>query len=709
VYNDPSQLCPDNAAYRMAANNYYIGHARMMTLMALAIDPADDPPLNPALPVTAPTNSLREYINIVNGAWLFQEYAMFGEGAQVAADYGLPGDGANFGLSSGGLPPEGMLYGASMGSIVNQLLALQTAGFNNTNFTGPQVKLIGAPVWDRFCNAWLVALTPVPNEIETYLPDAYQMMGYGDILRLYTDPDFSTVFSPLAMLDRETGNTNRVAKTSWLALSAPEGGYANLINRAGTSWGADESYEHGLLYFLSVDPATLVPPADPRPLQPTLFYDRPQGMVVGQSDWTTNRSQLEWRCSWISINHQNADGGMFQYLRKREFLTKEFSGYDANDYGQCSWMHNTLALQNYCTAGTPDNLGWFEAGLWATGSQWQLGECAGDPTALVGGGTNYLYTYGDMTLLYNRPSPYSPENAALDILQANRSLLWLKPDHIIVYDRATSHTAGLFKRFNLCMPAAPTVVARPGGGSVLTETLVDGQQLFIQSLLPANGVVGVYSLSNAITTVAEGEPCNYRIAIEDTNNPTDIRFLHVLQGADAGATADAATHLVSSGGNAFEGVTVAGVAALFPVNMLSNNFTGVSYVVPVGITNHYLGGLSPNGRYAVTVQTNAGVLQVSVSPGTQVAADGAGLLAFNNSAQPLLGSAAAWTGIHQTGGNVQLAGAGGELLPYQVQVSTNLAKPNWTTVGTAAADTSGVIQYAEPATNSGARFYRLVR
>ena len=269
VYNDPAQLCPNNSAYRLAANNYYIGHARMMTFMSLAIDPQDDPPLNPALPVSVPTNSLRSYIGIANGAWLFQEYAMFGEGARVAADYGLPGAGASFGEASGGMPPEGMLYGASMGSILNQLLALHTAGFDDTNLAGPQIKLINAPVWDRFCDAWLSALNPNPHEIETYLPSAYQMFAYGDTLRLYTDPDFSGVFSSLAMLDAATGNTNRLAKTSWLAEQAPEGGYADLITRASTSWGANESYEKGILYFLTLDPATLAPPADPRPTLPT--------------------------------------------------------------------------------------------------------------------------------------------------------------------------------------------------------------------------------------------------------------------------------------------------------------------------------------------------------------------------------------------------------------------------------------------------------
>ena len=134
-----------------------------------------------------------------------------------------------------------------------------------------------------------------------------------------------------------------------------------------------------MLYFLTLDPATLAPPADPRPALPTLFYDASQSTLVGQSDWTTNRSMLHWRCSWNTINHQNADGGLFQFFRKGEFLTKEFSGYDAYGYGQASWLHNTLALQNHCPAGTPQNLQWFETPLWETGSQWMLGTDAGDP------------------------------------------------------------------------------------------------------------------------------------------------------------------------------------------------------------------------------------------------------------------------------------------------------------------------------------------
>ena len=712
AYNDASILLPNNAAYRMAANNYYLSHAKLMTMMALAIDPDDDPAVNPSLPVYAPTNSLRSYLSIATGAWLYQEYAMFGEGAQVAEDYGLPGYGANFGLASGGMAPEGSLYGHSMGFLLGQLLAMQTAGFstNLIDYTGPQIKLIGAPVWDRFCDAWLSIVTPLPTKITSYDPPAYQLMGYGDMLRLYLTPEVSEAHSLLMLLDAQAGVTNRTAKTRWLAMEEPQGGYAGLLNRVSNPYGGGEINQHGILYFLSLDPATLAPPVDPRSTLTPLIFDRPQGMFLAHSDWTTNASLLHWRCCWLSIDHQNGDGGMFQFYRKGEFLTKELSSYDQNAAtGQSSWLHNTLALQNTCPAGTPGNLSWYEAACWTTGSQWMMDESAADPVTLVSSGSNHVFTYGDLTSLYNRPSVFSPENAALDIQHASRSLLWLKPDHLVVYDRATSHTAGLFKRFNLCLPAAPTMAARNDGGSFLAETMPSGQQLFINSLLPANGTVSINSLSNVVTTAAEGDPCHFRLTIEDTSNPTDIRFLHVLQGADAGVVADATTYAQSTSGSAFEGVVVRGSEVLFPVIVLSNNFTSVSYTAPAGVTNHYLAGLTPNARYAVTLQASGGLLQVTVAPGSGIAADNAGLLAFDNAGKPLDSNSPKWLGINRGDGAVQLTGAGGQLLPYQVQACTNLNAPNWTPVGTATADTGGTLKFTDMATNSTQRFYRLVR
>ena len=52
--------------------------------------------------------------------------------------------------------------------------------------------------------------------------------------------------------------------------------------------------------------------------------------------------------------------------------------------------------------------------------------------------------------LYN-----SSFNKATDVQHASRSIVWLKPDYVIIYDRATTATAGRFKHFYLQLPSAP--------------------------------------------------------------------------------------------------------------------------------------------------------------------------------------------------------------------------------------------------------------
>ena len=707
VVNNPAALLPNNSAYRMAANNYYLGHARMLTLMSLAVDPSDDPAIDSALPDSAPTNSLRAYISNLTGAWLYQEYAIFGDGLQVAQDYGLPGSGSGFGQCSGGMPPEGMLYGHSFGFLLGQLLALQTAGYNDISLSGPQCHLIGAPIWDRFCDAWLTALTPAPVRIESYMEPTYQMMGYGDMLRLYVTPDNMQMAALLTLLDEKTGVTHRANKTRWFAIEVPEGGAANLTQRVARPWDWQES----VLYYLLMDPGLATPP-DPRPSLPTLFYDAPQGNLVAHSDWTTNQSEFHWRCSWNSINHQNADAGMFQFLRKGEFLTKEYSGYDNAGLGQSSLCHNTLSLQNLCPNGVPNNLQWYEQFFWTTGSQFILGSNGGDPTSLVGSGPGYVSTYGDLTPLYNRPNFWTPADASLEILHASRSIVWLKPDHIVVYDRATSKDAGLFKRFNLTLPTAPTIAPRAGGGSFLTETLPDGQRLFINSVLPLDGRAQVAPLANTISAVAEGESCHYRLTIEDTNNPANIRFLHVLQGADAGVNADPVAVVQSLSGTSFEGVAVRDALVLFPVNAIGNaSFNSVTYPAIGGATNHYIAGLAPGAGYAVTISTNSGLIQITVAAGgNEYHADGAGVLAFTPGvAAPvqsfnLIVHGGSGSGLIQAGNTVTITAdpaPAGKVFDFWTGTPVSNPQASSTTLIMPASDTTVTATYKDGGSNPG--------
>jgi hypothetical protein len=617
-----TSLLPGGGAYRMASNNYYLGHARLLTMMALSLDPADDPAVNPTQPIQALGNSIRSYIPNATGAWLYQEYAMMGDPNLVRSDYNLAPNAA-VGLASGGLPPEGMLYGHSFSFIFGQLLALKTAGFDTIALSGPQIALANnAPVWDRFVKGFITSLVPAAQTFPgyQYMGPVYQMASYGDILRMWITPDFAQTFGLLGLLDQKNSDTSRLNAERWFTVNALEGGAANLNSRLANPW--SYGVEDTVLAYMLLDP-TVGPATDPRPAYPTAFYDAPQGRLVEHTDWSPTGSMFDFRCSWISINHQQADAGQFEFYRKGEWLTKGLANYDNNIFGLTTDFHNTLSLQNWCLAGTPANLGWWEGAFWTEGSQWQLGGAAGDPTVLTSVGAAYTYAFGDTTSLYNKPSYYTPSNAAVDVLHASRSILWLKPDHIVVYDRATSHTAGLFKRSNLGLIGRPVI-----NGTSAGTTTPGGQHLYINALLPAGATltdttVGSYS----INPVAQLEPTTDRLVIEDPTLPTDTRFLTVLQGADAAAAQDPSALVTSSAGTAFDGALILDTVVMFKHDV-NAPFTSVTYSVPTTTAHHYVTNLAPGGGYQVSIQPSGNSLVVTVTPGGATAADGAGVLTF---------------------------------------------------------------------------------
>jgi hypothetical protein len=574
--------------------------------------------VNNSLPGATLGNSLRSYIPNATGAWLYQEFAMMGDPSTVASSYGINGT-AGLGMASGGLPPEGMLYGHSFGFILGQLLALQTAGFNNPTYSGPQIGLIGAPVWNRYVQGFFSSLTPASQTFASmsYLGPVTQYGSYGDLLRLWCTPDFMQPFSLLALLEQQNGITTHTADASWFVVNAVEGGPNALLTRVSNPWSYGS--EASILYFLLLDPTQAAAP-DPRPNYPTVFVDAPASRIVAHSNWTTTSTMFDYRASWNTIDHQNGDGGQFEMYRNGEWLTKEMSNYDSNYDGVTTLFHNTLALQNWCPAGTP-NLNWFETFEWANGSQWILGLNAGDPTSVSSNGAGYVYAASNLTNLYNRPNIYSPAQSAVAISQATRSILWLKNDYIVVYDRATSTQTGLFKGFNLSLVNTPTIV-----GNVATETMADGQQLFIQTLLPLNPTITSTYAAGLLNPIALLEPTQYVLTVQDSTLPTDTRFLHVLQGANPGAAMASASYLTSSSGTAFDGAAFAGMAVYFPTKTTSG-LVATTLPAPASVSTMYIAGLTPSESYGVFVLATLNGYVVTLTPnGTAYTADNAGLL-----------------------------------------------------------------------------------
>lgn len=566
VVNNPV-LVRDKEEYRWALNNYFVAHMRNLGLMAMAMDADDDP-----------GNALRNYLRNATGARLYM------------LDYLTRND------ARGGLPPEGLEYGTgiTLPAIAEFLLALHTAGEDDPARWGSQVAFFRTnPFWDDWIAGWLQTQSPVPVIFDDYIGPEYQPAWYGDGER-YGGRETINVFGPIGLYDAMTGNASRLAAIRWMQAHLPPGGIEGLVERARNP----NSFSIDIFYFLLFDPAAGTG-VDPRPSQPLHFFSPGLGRILSRTGWDANASWFSYKLSWATIDHQVADGNQFEFYRRGEWLLKERTGYDL-DSG-ASINHNTLSLQNDAGPWEPSD---YRYVLSRTGSQWIYAPARDPRLVAQSAGPGFVYALGDATNLYN----YA--NDLTDITHASRSIVWLKPDDIVVYDRAASKTAGRFKRFWLNLPEQPTVSgrqARMASGS-------GGQQLIVTTLLPADAVPVSREAEVLAGDPAENEPTRYRLQVDAPGGPQSVRFLHVLQGADTGAATSTPALIQSSAGTAFAGAVVSNTAVVFPVD-INATFSGVTYAVPVGTTEHLVTGLTPNAAYGVSVSASGGGLTVTVSAG----------------------------------------------------------------------------------------------
>ncbi len=587
VVNSP-ELMKDVSARRYALNNYFNAHMRNLGLMSLALDEADDP-AEPDAKRAYPR--LRDYLGNATGAWLYM------------ADTALRGE------ALGGEPPEGFEYGSQTLAYLAQFhLAMQTAGAADVQKFGPQVgSLLQHPFWREVLPAYAHALGPAPVVYESWKGEEYQPAYYGDG-QTYNTGDPIDLLAPFALYALNAGDAAKAQQARWFELHTTEGG-AKGVERRARSLNNGVNFRQSIWYFLLFDPGA-PPPPDPRPSYGLSHVNEGLGHVSARTGWGRDAAWFFYQCGWRAVDHQHGDGNNFSLYRGGEFLTKERVGYGY--YFENSDQHNTLALENERPAHYDDDR---RGSFWKRGSQWALSP-AGDGKVLAKSVTaEYAYALGDSTQLYN--SEYERAKA---VTHASRSIVWLPPDHVVVYDRAQSRE-GLFKKFFLHTPAVPAV-----SGNVATVTTPKGQKLFVTTLLPERAQIAGEAHpagDSSETRPAEHEPMRAFLRVTAEGAPKEARFLHVLQGAAANGRAEAA-QLVR--GASFAGAAFGANAAVFPVNVEAKGATSASFAVPAGVKRVLVTGLAPNAAYAVAKKPAGAGVEVSVSSGGGEKADGGGVL-----------------------------------------------------------------------------------
>lgn len=589
VVNDP-RLVANDTAVRWSSNNYYLAHMRNLGLMAMSFDAADDP-----------GGRLTGYLRYATGAWLYVWDQTLRSWAR------------------GGFSPEGFEYGPdSLGFGMHFLYALHTAGEDVASKWGAQAEWWRNPFWDEVMPAYLHSLSPARVVYPDYdwIGAVYQPAWFGDGQN-YWLADAISIFAPLGLYWGATGQQERLDATRWIQIHTPPGGEEKFLDRVSDG----STFRDAILYFLLFDPAAAAP-VDPRAAMPRRFEAEGIGRILARTSWGTDASLFTFFLSWNRIDHQLAEGNQFELYRKGEWLTKGRVGWDGIS-SLCSIgrsdYHNTLAVEN--EAGTLESSDWLYA-CQQNGSQ-MIQVSSGDPSIVARSfGRDFVYVTGDATALYNATA-YEMD----DVRHVSRSIVWLEPDHVVVFDRAETATANRFKRFWLNAPTMPETSTR---GAVIRSP--GGQLLHVETLLPADVTITA-AAAEALPDVANGEPMQFRLRVEANGGPAATRFLHVLQATDSAVASQRAELITSRSGAAFSGAMFGSRAVLFAndVGTAGDTFT---YEVASHVTRHLITGLAPHARYELRKSVVGEIATITVTPGGSLRSDAGGVLDFEETLPP---------------------------------------------------------------------------
>lgn len=631
--NDPYQQ-QTRAEIRLGLNNHYTNHLREMVLYALALDPKDDVP-SATYADAAPAGALTSHT--ISGSpdnWVRQQSGVLYDSMSVwqyIADYALRNDGA------GGISVEGTQYASNgLGPLALMLAGLNSAGQDDVQSWGPQAATARHPFWSTSVPAYLSQLTPT-SRVPTgpnlgYLGPIYQPPISGDLENfLAINDQFIKVLGPMALIDaRVNGNSGQIAQAvRYIQRNLAPGGSSNFAGRIAETRGGTRMRD-AVYYFLLFDP-TAPAASDPRPaLQPKTFFSQHtvngklMGMVLGRSGYTASDTYFHWRLDWNRIDHQRGDSLGFGLWKNGLWLTNGMTGYGTLQ--GCSDYRNSLSLQN----GVPTSSPVGEDTSAAHGSQWCYSPIGDPEITSRSTADGFLYFTGDATNLYNHQS----QTQLREIEHASRSIVWLKPDHVIVYDRARSKSAGFSKKFFVNVPRDPLITGNVARSSAM-EGAVEKGRIFVTSLLPAGASIQWKTIDDgepaggidSITGRPSYEDMWAQLFVAAPGAPQEARFLHVIQGTAASVTSADAAQVVTSGDGEFEGSIVSSKCILFR-KTLGSAPTALSYTHPAGITTHYITGLAPFAGFNVTQTSTSVTLTAS---GTQRFTDGGGVLVLGGS------------------------------------------------------------------------------
>jgi hypothetical protein len=324
------------------------------------------------------------------------------------------------------------------------------------------------------------------------------------------------------------------------------------------------------------------------------------GLVTARADWSYNSTWMSVQFSnLLAADHQSYSPGQLQIQRGADDL-----------------LVNTNAIANVQIPNLKSSLSNLIAiddnGDRVQSYRWNMAFAYGTPgivTTAYEATADHVYVAGDYRAAY---SPQSAPGTGGPASELTRQVVYLRPDFIIVHDRATTIKNEYPKQLQWHFLNAPTVT----GNSWVAAA--GSSKLF-----------GATFSSQPITTTTQPVTVHnktvHRVATNNAAPSASVRYTTALQTATSGVTSMVSTQQVVSTDGRVEGVQMGDEVVLFGRDGLVNPAGGaITYTATGSATlNHFLTDLQPGRAYQ---------LEVNGAPAGSVTATDQGTLSFRTTA-----------------------------------------------------------------------------
>jgi hypothetical protein len=319
------------------------------------------------------------------------------------------------------------------------------------------------------------------------------------------------------------------------------------------------------------------------------------GLVTARADWSYNSTWVSFQLgNLLKADHQTYTPGQVQLQRGADALL-----VNANAIGGAQSLTTKSSFGNLIAID--DNGDGVQTYRWSTGVWYGS---PGVVTTAYEATNAYMYVAGDYHAAYSRNTAPGLGGPASELI---RQVVYLRPDFVLVHDRATTIKDAYPKQLQWHFLNAPSV-----SGNSWVEA-VGSSKLFGQTFS-----------SQPITTTAQpvtdGTATVYRVATNNAAPSQKVRYITALQTAPSTTASMVATQQVTSTDGRMEGVQMANQVVLFGTDGAVSPASGITYNATGSASlSHLLTDLQPGRAYQVTVNG---------SPVGTLAASNQGTLSF---------------------------------------------------------------------------------